>query len=75
MDMDGLLLDRIVEERQRELLEEAARERLVGANRLNAFAVVVRLLDEFGLSRGLVHKTLGQAARVIGRVRGDLFAA
>ena len=71
--MDGLMLEWIVKERQRDLLEAAARERLVSRHRLDAFGVVVRLLDALGLSRGRVRDTVGQAASVSGRLRGDDF--
>lgn len=62
--MDGPILELLVKERQRELLEAAAPRRLVGPNRLGAFGVVVRLLDALGLSAGPVHETLGQTAKV-----------
>ena len=57
--MDGLILEWMVKERQRELLEAAARQRVVGPNRLGAYGVVVRLLDALRVSRGRVHETLG----------------
>lgn len=60
--MDALITERMVKQRQRELLEEAARERLVGSNRPGPVGVVVRLLDALRVSRGRVHEPLGETA-------------
>lgn len=62
--MDALITERMVKERQRELLEEAARERLVGQNRPGPFGVVVRRLYALRVSRGRVHQTVGETVGV-----------
>jgi len=62
--MDALILERLVKERQRELLDAAPRQRLVGPNRLGAYGVVVRLLDAIRASQGRVHETLGDTTEV-----------
>jgi hypothetical protein len=62
--MNEFILDRLVKERQRELLEAAALQRLVGPHRLGAYGVVVRLMTALRTSEGHAHEAHGKTAEV-----------